>query len=132
MDNDSRFIIFIKNRIVAHFLQPVLSSYLKKEIQNKSCKEIIGINKQKSIGGTLLTPSLSLNSMNEIISQFNMGKFDILIGTSVIEEGLNIQSCNAVISLVELNSPKTFIQIKPIILDGKPIINIRKTIIIII
>jgi len=50
--------------------------------------------------------------MNEIITQFNEDKFDILIGTSVIEEGLNIQSCNAVISLVELNSPKSFIQIK--------------------
>ena len=50
--------------------------------------------------------------MNEIITQFNEDKFDILIGTSVIEEGLNIQSCNAVISLVELNSPKSFIQMK--------------------
>ena len=112
INNNSKFIIFIKNRIVAHFLQPVLSSYLEEEIKNKECKEIIGINKKKSEGGTLLTPTLTLNKMNEIITQFNEDKFDILIGTSVIEEGLNIQSCNAVISLVELNSPKSFIQIK--------------------
>ena len=50
--------------------------------------------------------------MNEIISEFNNDKFDILIGTSAIEEGLDIQSCNAVLALVELNTPKSFIQIK--------------------
>ena len=39
-------------------------------------------------------------------------KFNILIGTSAIEEGLDIQSCNAVLTLVELTTPKSFIQIK--------------------
>jgi excinuclease UvrABC helicase subunit UvrB len=50
--------------------------------------------------------------MNEIIKQFNEGEFNILIGTSAIEEGLDIQSCNAVLTLVELRTPKSFIQIK--------------------
>lgn len=50
--------------------------------------------------------------MNEIIKQINEDKFKILIGTSAIEEGLDIQSCNAVLTLVELRTPKSFIQIK--------------------
>ena len=111
-NSKSKFIIFIANRIVAHFLKPALSSYLKKYHKNKKCDEIIGINKQKSGGGTTLTPSLTLKRLNEIISNFNEDKFDILIGTSAIEEGLDIQSCNAVLALVELNTPKSFIQIK--------------------
>ena len=111
-ENDSKFIIFIANRIVAHFLKPALSSFLKINFENKKCDEIIGINKRKSEGGTTLTPSLTLKKMNEIITKFNEDKFDILIGTSAIEEGLDIQSCNAVLTLVELNTPKSFIQIK--------------------
>ena len=112
MNNKSKFIIFIANRIVAHFLKPALTSYLKSHHKNKKCDEIIGINKKKSEGGTTLTPSLTLKRLNEIISNFNEDKFDILIGTSAIEEGLDIQSCNAVLALVELNTPKSFIQIK--------------------
>ena len=111
-NNNSKFIIFIANRIVAHFLKPALTSFLKKKHKNKKCDEIIGINKQKSGGGTTLTPSLTLKKLNEIISNFNEDNFDILIGTSAIEEGLDIQSCNAVLALVELNTPKSFIQIK--------------------
>ena len=112
MNDNSKFIIFISNRVVAHFLKPALSVFLKKNYPNKKCDEIIGINKQKSGGGTTLTPSLTLKKLNEIIYNFNEDKFDILIGTSAIEEGLDIQSCNAVLALVELNTPKSFIQIK--------------------
>ena len=108
----SKFIIFISNRIVAKYLHPELNSYLKSNYKNKKCKEIIGINRRSSKGGTTLTPSLTLKEMNEIIKQFNEDKFNILIGTSAIEEGLDIQSCNAVLTLVELRTPKTFIQIK--------------------
>ena len=111
-NDKSKFIIFIANRIVAHFLKPALSSFLKNNFKNKKCDEIIGINKKKSGGGTTLTPSLTLKKLNDIISEFNEDKFDILIGTSAIEEGLDIQSCNAVLALVELNTPKSFIQIK--------------------
>ena len=113
-NDQSKFIIFIANRIVAHFLHPELNRYLKskEKYKNKACKEIIGINKRKSNGGTTLTPSLTLKQMNDIIRQFNEDQFNILIGTSAIEEGLDIQSCNAVLALVELRTPKRFIQIK--------------------
>ena len=35
-----------------------------------------------------------------------------MIGTSAVEEGLDIQSCNAVISLAEIQTPKSYIQMK--------------------
>jgi superfamily II DNA/RNA helicase len=111
-NKQSKFIIFISNRIVAHFLHPELNTFLNKNFPDKKCREIIGINKKKSNSGTTLTPSLTLKQMNEIIKQFNEDEFNILIGTSAIEEGLDIQSCNAVLTLVELRTPKSFIQIK--------------------
>ena len=111
-NENNKLIIFIANRIVAHFLSPSLNTFLNQKCKNKKCEEIIGINKKRSGGGTSLTPSITLIKMNEIIKNFNEDKFNILIGTSAIEEGLDIQSCNAVLTLVELTTPKSFIQIK--------------------
>ena len=109
-NDQSKIIIFISNRIVAHYLHPELNAFLKENFKDKQCKEVIGINKRKS--NSTLTPSLNLKQMNDIIRQFNEDEFNILIGTSAIEEGLDIQSCNAVLALVELRTPKSFIQIK--------------------
>ena len=111
-NDNNKLIIFIANRIVAHFLSPSLNTFLNQKFKNKKSEEIIGINKKRSGGGTSLTPSITQNKMNEIIKNFNEDKFNILIGTSAIEEGLDIQSCNAVLTLVELTTPKSFIQIK--------------------
>ena len=111
-NDNNKLIIFIANRIVAHFLSPSLNAFLNQKFKNKKCEEIIGINKKRSGGGTSLTPSITQAKMNEIIKNFNEDKFNILIGTSAIEEGLDIQSCNAVLTLVELTTPKSFIQIK--------------------
>ena len=111
-NENSVFIIFITNRIVAHFLSPALTKFLKQNFPTKKCQEVIGVNQKKNDSGTSLTPSMTLSKLNETIKNFNSGNFNILIGTSAIEEGIDIQSCNAVISLMQLRTPKSFIQIK--------------------
>ena len=110
--NDSKIIIFIGNRIVAYFLSPVLSEYLSKTNPNIKCKEIIGLNKRKTNKGTILTQSTTLNELNKTISEFNNNAINILIGTSAVEEGLDIQTCNGVMVFVELMTVKSYIQMK--------------------
>ena len=110
--NDSKIIIFIGNRIVAYFLSPVLSEYLSKTNPNIKCKEIIGLNKRKTNKGTILTQSTTLNELNKTISDFNNNAINILIGTSAVEEGLDIQTCNGVMVFVELMTVKSYIQMK--------------------
>ena len=109
---DSKIIIFIGNRIVAYFLSPVLSEYLSKTHPNIKCKEIIGLNKRKTNKGTILTQSTTLNELNKTISDFNNNAINILIGTSAVEEGLDIQTCNGVMVFVELMTVKSYIQMK--------------------
>ena len=109
---DSKIIIFIGNRIVACFLSPILGKYLSEKHPEKKCKEIIGINKRKTDNGTTLTTSITLSELNKTITDFNENKFNILIGTSAVEEGLDIQTCNAVMVFVELMTPKSYIQMK--------------------
>ena len=112
-NKNAKLIVFITNRIVAHLLNPTLSKYLKEKFPDKKCNEIIGANKNKKSKSSLaLTPTITLNKLNKIVKDFNENTFDILIGTNAIEEGLDIQSCNAVISLVEIQTPKSYIQMK--------------------
>jgi hypothetical protein len=112
-DKNAKFIIFITNRIVAHILNPTLSRYLEEKFPDKKSQEIIGLNKRnKSQSSLTLAPTITLNKLNQIVKDFNENKFDILIGTSAVEEGLDIQSCNAVISLAEIQTPKSYIQMK--------------------
>ena len=109
---ESKIIIFIGNRIVAFFLSPILNEYLMKTHPEIKCKEIIGLNKRKTNNGTILTQTTTLTELNQTISNFNNNKINILIGTSAVEEGLDIQSCNAVMVFVELMTPKSYIQMK--------------------
>ena len=112
-NDKAKLIVFITNRIVAHILNPTLSKFLRENFRDKKCNEIIGVNKNKKSQSSLaLTPTITLNKLNKIVKDFNENLFDILIGTSAVEEGLDIQSCNAVISLAEIQTPKSYIQMK--------------------
>ena len=46
------------------------------------------------------------------IDDFKNDKINILIATSVIEEGLDVSSCNLVVSINEVLNVKSFIQTK--------------------
>ena len=112
-NDKAKLIVFITNRIVAHILNPTLSKFLKEKFPDKKCNEIIGVNnKKKSKSSLSLTPTITLNKLNKVVKDFNENQFDILIGTNAVEEGLDIQSCNAVISLAEIQTPKSYIQMK--------------------
>ncbi|CDW74385.1 cre-dcr-1 protein [Stylonychia lemnae] len=55
---------------------------------------------------------LSNQKLNETIMKFRKDVINVLIATSVIEEGLDVSSCNLVICLNEILSVKSFIQTK--------------------
>lgn len=46
------------------------------------------------------------------IEDFKNDKINILIATSVIEEGLDVSTCNLVVSINEILNVKSFIQTK--------------------
>ncbi|KAH3762313.1 melanoma differentiation associated protein-5 [Pelomyxa schiedti] len=81
----------------------------------KSVSELLGIlEKDLPItsrgitghGSKKMTPT----AQREILDQFHAGKFDMLITTSVVEEGLNVPKCNMVIRYDAISSTLSLIQ----------------------
>lgn len=46
------------------------------------------------------------------MDSFNHGRINVLIATNVVEEGLDVSTCNLVVCLNELATVKAFIQMK--------------------
>ncbi len=110
-NKESKIIIFLENRIVTHYLECVVTKFLMEKYENKyKCTSVIGVNNGKN--KTVINPTNTLKKLNERIEGFNNGKYNILIGTSTIEEGLDIQSCNVVMVFTEIRTPKSYIQMK--------------------
>ena len=61
-----------------------------------------------SVRAVKLTPA----QLRETLDNFRKGNLNILIATNVVEEGLDVSTCNQVICLNELLTVKAFIQMK--------------------
>lgn len=55
---------------------------------------------------------LTQNQLKDTLSKFREGELNVLIATNVVEEGLDVSTCNQVICLNELLTVKAFIQMK--------------------
>jgi ERCC4-related helicase len=55
---------------------------------------------------------LSKKELDRTLEEFRSGYLNILIATNVVEEGLDVSTCNQVICLNELLTVKAFIQMK--------------------
>ena len=109
---NNRIIIFVANRIVARFLRDIINSFLKEISPDLSCASVVGVNKKKTENNSVFDPKNTVLQLNAEINKFNLGEANVLIGTSTVEEGLDIQSCNIVMVFTELNTAKSYIQMK--------------------
>jgi ERCC4-related helicase len=139
-NKDHRVIIFVSNRVVSEMLSKLINNFLDKKynsncnkknefyftqgekeeiapnfIQNQASKKyqsvsVVGLNKRKNENS--FNPTNSLNKMNENVTKFKKGEAQILVGTSTVEEGIDVRSCDYVIVYTELKTAKSYIQMK--------------------
>lgn len=62
--------------------------------------------------GASTAVKMSSNQLKDKLAKFKSGEINILIATTVVEEGLDISDCNLVICLNEMMNVKAFIQMK--------------------
>ncbi|GMI87814.1 DICER-LIKE 2, dicer-like 2 [Hibiscus trionum] len=98
---DIRCIIFVERVVTAIVLQSLLSEFLPK----------CGSWKAKYVAGNssgLL--SQTRNKQNEIVEEFRKGMVNVIVATSILEEGLDVQSCNLIIRFDPSPNICSFIQ----------------------
>ena len=105
-----RVIIFVENRIVSQKLSNNLNSFFKSKSIDISSVYVVGANSTSSNFSIVNKNSVEIMESN--INKFKTGNAQILIGTSTIEEGIDVQSCNYVISYNSIRTPKSYIQMK--------------------
>ncbi|KAK6915779.1 Helicase, C-terminal [Dillenia turbinata] len=98
---DLRCIIFVQRVMTAIALQALLCEILPKLTVWKS--EYIA-------GHTSRVQSQSRSLQNKIVDKFREGAVNIIVATSILEEGLDVQSCNLVIRFDPSATVCSFIQ----------------------
>ena len=103
MSQDSKVIVFVDTRRIASILTTILKE--NNEINEKySPKKIVGQSGPFGMNW--------LNDQEEIIESFRDKNCNLLVSTSVLEEGLDIPGCNVVIRLDGIQSLISFKQSK--------------------
>ncbi|KAJ6902410.1 hypothetical protein NC651_020022, partial [Populus alba x Populus x berolinensis] len=96
-----RCIVFVERVITAVVLESLLSKLLPKHSSWKT-KYIAGNNSGLQ--------SQTRKIQNEIVEEFRKGMVNIIIATSILEEGLDVQSCNLVVRFDPSATVSSFIQ----------------------
>ncbi|GAB2277169.1 hypothetical protein Dimus_011876 [Dionaea muscipula] len=98
-----RCIIFVERVITSVVLRGLLSTVLPK---------LCGWNTEYIAGNNKYPQTQSRKEQNKIVEEFRKGMINIIVATSILEEGLDVQSCNLVIRFDPSATVCSFIQSK--------------------
>ncbi|KAL3355451.1 hypothetical protein AABB24_019498 [Solanum stoloniferum] len=98
---DLRCIIFVERIVTAIVLQSLLNELLP---------ERSGWRTEYTAGHISVLQSQSRKKQNKIVEEFRKGLVNIIVATSILEEGLDVQSCNLVIRFDPSATVCSFIQ----------------------
>ena len=103
LSQTSKIIVFVKTRRVAHLLTNILKE--NPEINKKFCP-------LKIIGQSGPFGMSWLNEQDEVIEKFRHGNCNLIVSTSVLEEGIDNPDCDVVIRFDGIKSLISFTQSK--------------------
>jgi ERCC4-related helicase len=100
-------IIFVEQRAIAALLCKILSVH--PETRRLSCATFVGTSnsfKRRAEIGDLASVALQ----DQVLDDFRVGTCNLIVATSVLEEGIDISSCNLVICFDGPSNLKSFVQ----------------------
>ncbi|KEH42074.1 endoribonuclease dicer-like protein [Medicago truncatula] len=98
---EMRCIVFVERVITAIVLEVLLNNLLPK--YNSWTAKFIAGNSSK-------LQNQSRKNQNQIVEDFRMGLVNVIVATSILEEGLDVQSCNLVIRFDPSPTVCSFVQ----------------------
>ncbi|KAK0710286.1 hypothetical protein B0T26DRAFT_623466, partial [Lasiosphaeria miniovina] len=107
-DDGSRGIVFVTERATLAALHHLLS--LHPDVSKLfRVGAVVGSSKHDR-GRRDLGDIFNPDEQSKVLDQFRNGKLNLLVATSVLEEGIDVSACNLVICFDPPASPKSFIQ----------------------
>jgi len=115
-DNKASAIIFVNERIIAHLLHRVLIAGKEECKEDLEASLIIGYSMNynsdypilREISTTIMEPTQQIIA----IEKFRTQESQVLVATDVVEEGMDIPSCNLVCCFNPIKNVKSFIQMQ--------------------
>ena len=102
-------LIFVKQRVVAAILRILLSCHTKSKDVLK-CATFVGTSQQGKRRDGGLTSQLDSRNQINTLDDLRSGQINVVLATTVLEEGIDISACNLVICFNEPDNLKSFIQ----------------------
>lgn len=100
-------IIFVEQRAIAALLCKILTVHT--DTRHLSCATFVGTSntfKRRATIGDLADAALQ----DQVLDEFRIGACNLIIATSVLEEGIDISSCNLVVCFDRPANLKSFVQ----------------------
>lgn len=104
-------IIFVEQRVGVAVLAEILSRHPQtKDIFR--CGTLVGGSHHSGRTGKHLSELVNTKKMNNTLTDFRKGVYNLIIVTSVAEEGLDIQACHLVVCCYKLQTKKSYVQMR--------------------
>ncbi|KAI9155405.1 Dicer-like protein 2 [Paramyrothecium foliicola] len=107
VDGDVRGIVFVKERATVTMLQDVLNT--RPDVLSKF-KIGVKVGESNFVSRKKNMYDLMADMDMEVLQKFRSGAINLLIATSVLEEGIDVPACNLVICFDQPATSKSFIQ----------------------
>lgn len=107
-------IIFVERRTTAALLTKLLKQKSRDDpdLKHIKCEYIVGHNMGKGVTYVRREAHMSVKKQNEILEKFRKEKLNLLVATSVVEEGVDVPKCNLVVRFDFPQNLRSYIQSK--------------------
>lgn len=104
-------IIFVEQRVGVSVVTEILSRHPKtKDIFR--CGALVGSSQRSGRSGKNLTELVDPKKMDPTLADFRAGKINLIVATSVAEEGLDVQACHLVVCCYIQKNKKSYVQMR--------------------
>lgn len=107
-------IIFTERRTTAAFLNKLLQeqSQIQEDLRHIKCDYVVGHDQGKGVTYLRKEAKMTCKKQDEVLKKFREGKINLLVSTSVVEEGVDVPKCNLVIRFDFPQNFRAYVQSK--------------------
>lgn len=105
---DMKGLIFVKRRFTARILCHVIRRYF---VEQENAHLNVHVDFMTG-GPESIEAVVAIKNNNHVLDKFKQGSINLIIATSVLEEGIDLQECNLVVSYDQPDTFQSYVQSK--------------------